>query len=255
MFRREAHRRALAVLAALDGGLLERTATLFAGGTRLVLEYDEYRESEDLDFLCADAAGYAEVRSLARRDGPAALFAAGRAGTVEFPREARADQYGIRFPVTVEGRPIKLEVVREARVSLAPGVRPAWSPVPCLTLVDCYAEKLLANSDRWADQNVLSRDLIDLGLLRARAGEIPPEAWTKAESVYRGAVRDDLGKAVRWFLDHEDYRRRCFSALGIARPAEILAGAEALLTDLKPSPTPDLEPPQGERKATHRDEP
>jgi hypothetical protein len=47
--------------------------------------------------------------------------------------------------------------------------------------------------------------------------------------------------------------------LGIARPAEILAGAEALLADLKPvgtpSPTPDLEPPQGERKATHRDEP
>jgi len=231
MFRREAHRRALAVLAALDGELLERTATLFAGGTRLVLEFDEYRESEDLDFLCADAAGYAEVRSLARRAGPAALFAPGRAG-IEFPREARADQYGVRFPVTVEGRRIKLEVVREARVALAPGVRPAWSPVPCLALVDCYAQKLLANSDRWADQNVLSRDLIDLGLLRVRAGAIPPEAWAKAEGVYRGAVRDDLVKAVRWFLDREDRRGRCLGALGVDRPAEILAGVEALGADL-----------------------
>lgn len=96
MFRREAHRRALAVLAALDGELLERTATLFAGGTRLVLEFDEYRESEDLDFLCADPAGYAEVRNLARSDGPAALFAADRSGSLELPREARTDQYGVQ---------------------------------------------------------------------------------------------------------------------------------------------------------------
>lgn len=231
MFRREAQRRALAVLEALDGELLERTATLFAGGTRLVLEFDEYRESEDLDFLCADAAGYAEVRSLARRAGPAALFAAERVGVVELPREARADQYGVRFPVTIEGRPIKLEVVREARLSLAPGVRPAWSPVPCLAVVDCYAEKLLANSDRWADGNVLSRDLIDLSLLRMRVGEIPAESWAKAEGVYRGAVRDDLVKALRSFLNDDDHRQRCFTALGVARPADILAGAEALHAD------------------------
>jgi len=232
MFRREAHRRALAVLAALDGELLERTATVFAGGTRLVLEFDEYRVSEDLDFLCADAAGYAEVRNLARSGGPTALFAADRRGPLEFPREARTDQYGVRFPVTVEGRPIKFEVVCEGRVSLAPGVRPVWSPVPCLALVDCYAQKLLANSDRWADRNVLSRDLIDLGMLRARTGEIPHEAWAKAEGVYRGVVREDLGKALRWFLDDEAHRRRCFKTLGIARPAEILAGIEALLAEL-----------------------
>jgi hypothetical protein len=134
--------------------------------------------------------------------------------------------------VTVEGRPIKFEVVREGRVPLAPGVRPAWSPVPCLAFVDCYAQKLLANSDRWADRNVLSRDLIDLGMLRARVGEIPPEAWAKAEGAYRAAVREDLGKALGWFLEDEAHRRRCFEALGIARPSEILAGTEALLAEL-----------------------
>lgn len=231
MFRREAHRRALAVLAALDGELLERTATLFAGGTRLVLEFDEYRVSEDLDFLCSDAAGYAEVRNLARSRGPAALFRTGHGSSMEFPREARTDQYGVRFPVTVEGRPIKFEVVREARVSLAPGVRPDWSPVPCLALVDCYAEKLLANSDRWADRNVLSRDLIDLGMLRALVGEIPPKAWAKAEGAYGSAVEADLVKALRLFSDDEAHRRRCFSALEIARTEEVLAGIEALLAD------------------------
>lgn len=234
MFRREAHRRALTVLAALDGELLERTATLFAGGTRLVLEFDEYRVSEDLDFLCAGAAGYAEVRNLARSGGPSALFAAGRLGGIDFPREARADQYGIRFPVTVEGRPIKFEVVREARVPLGLGVRPAWSPVACLALADCYAEKLLANSDRWADRGVLSRDLIDLGMLRTRIGQIPGEAWAKAEGAYRSAVRTDLAEALRSFLDDGAHRRRCFSALEVAEPDEILAGVEALLADSTP---------------------
>lgn len=111
MFRRDTHRRALAALEALDDGLFARTATLFAGGTRLALDFDEYRESADLDFLCADADGYAEMRALARREGPAALLAAGRAG-IDFPREARTDQYCVRFPVTVDGRPIKFEIVR-----------------------------------------------------------------------------------------------------------------------------------------------
>lgn len=192
MFRREVHRRALAVLEALDGELLTRTAALFAGGTRLVLDLDEYRESADLDFLCADTSGYAELRILARRDGPAALFAAGDA-SLGFPREARADQ--LRHPL--------------------------------------YAEKLLANSDRWPDRSVLSRDLIDLGMLRARAGAIPPTAWLKAEGAYRGAVRDDLGKALRWFLDHEDHRERCFTGLGVVHPAVILRGIEELLAELE----------------------
>lgn len=232
MFRREAHRLALSVLEALEADLLEKTATLFAGGTRLALDFEEYRTSEDLDFLCADAGGYADLRALARRRGPAALFVAARADALGFPREARADQYGVRFPVTVGGRSIKFEVVREARLTLAPGVRPAWAPVPCLALVDCYTEKLLANSDRWADRNVLSRHLIDLSLLRARVGAIPSEAWAKAEGVYRGAVREDLRKAVRAFLNQPDHRQRCFAALGIDRPDEILAGGESLLADL-----------------------
>ena len=84
---------------------------------------------------------------------------------------------------------------------------------------------------RPSDRNVLSRDLIDLGMLRARAGEIPPEAWAKAERAYRGAVREDLGKALRWFLDDEAHRRRSFDALGITSPDEILAGTEALLAE------------------------
>jgi hypothetical protein len=236
MFRREPHRLALAVLSAVDAGLLERTNTLFAGGTRLVLEFEEYRESEDLDFLCAAAGGYAELRALARRQGPAALFAPDRAGALGLPREARTDQYGVRFPVTVEGRTIKFEVVREARLELAPGDRPLWSPVPCLALVDCYAEKLLANSDRWADLSVLSRDLIDLSVLRARAGEIPVAAWAKAEGAYGRAVQDDLGKALRSFLDHPDQQRRCFVGLGIDRPEAILSGVAALLADLGDPP-------------------
>ena len=62
MFRRPAHRHVLALLEALDAELLERCGFLFGGGTRIALELDEYRESQDIDFLCSRAAGYAELR-------------------------------------------------------------------------------------------------------------------------------------------------------------------------------------------------
>ena len=62
MFRREQHSNVLAVLAAFDAANLSQCRFLFGGGTRIVLDLEEYRESHDIDFLCSDAEGYAELR-------------------------------------------------------------------------------------------------------------------------------------------------------------------------------------------------
>ena len=51
IFEREAHRVVLAVLEALRADVLLACKFLFGGGTRIVLELDEYRESKDIDFL------------------------------------------------------------------------------------------------------------------------------------------------------------------------------------------------------------
>jgi hypothetical protein len=232
VFRREAHRAVLAVLQTLDAELFERHHALFGGATRLVLDLGEYRESQDIDFLCSDSQGYAELRVRARRGGPAALFRRPDLSPIELPRELRADQYGIRFPVSVEGRSLKFEIVWEARLKLGAGVRPDWSPVVCLSLEDSFAEKLLANADRWADEQVLARDVIDLSALRRRVGPIPREAWAAAEAAYGKSVREDLRKALGRYLGDAGFQDRCRRGLNSEAPGEILQGARELLADL-----------------------
>jgi nucleotidyltransferase AbiEii toxin of type IV toxin-antitoxin system len=238
MFRRERHRKVLELVSAFDAGLLARCRFLFGGGTRIVLELDEYRESLDVDFLCSAAEGYAELRFQASSRGYDALFKAEARRGLHLPREMRIDQYGIRFPVEIAGSPIRVELIREARIELDAGVRPDWSPVDCLALTDCFAEKLLANSDRWPDRQVLSRDLIDLGALRQRIGPIPDGAWAKVEPAYKAAARDDLRKALTAFLGDAAYQRRCFESFQIDEPDEILEGMKLLIQELAGPPSP-----------------
>jgi hypothetical protein len=232
MFERPQHRRVLAVLAALDSEVLARCGFLFGGGTRIVMELAEYRESDDVDFLCSQAAGYAELRLAAKSRAQAGLFTPEGLSRLSFPREIRVDQYGIRFPVVCDGEMIKVELIREARIDLDAGVRPPWSPVRCLSVPDCYAEKLLANSDRWADRQVMSRDLLDLAALRSRYGEIPGEAWNKAERAYKSAPRADLGSALAMLDADPTYRESCFRNLSITDREDLMRGLSRLRSDL-----------------------
>jgi hypothetical protein len=235
MFRREQHRKVLSLLHAFDSEILSRCRFFFGGGTRIVLDLDEYRESRDVDFLCADAEGYAGLRFEAATRGYGALFGPDSREGVQFPREMKIDQYGIRFPVEIEGDTIRVELIREARIGLEPGVLPSWSPVGCLAVSDCYAEKVLANSDRWADRQFLSRDLIDLAVLRSRVGPIPAESWSKVERAYRTAGRDDLLKAIEAFRGDDAHRQRCFQGLHLDDPARILEGVDQLRQEIERS--------------------
>ena len=232
MFKSPRHHDVLKVLRALDADLLTSNGFLFGGGTRIVLELAEFRESLDVDFLCSDASGYGELRWRARSHGYASLLTSNRPFEVSFPREMRIDQYGIRFPASVGENLIKVELIREGGIDLGSGVRPDWSPVDCLSIDDCYAVKLLANSDRWADRQVLARDLIDIAALRRHFGPIPEESWAKATAAYKSAPREDLGKAVSYFLADTRFQARCFEGLKVAEPEVILDGVAVLADDL-----------------------
>ena len=59
-----------------------------------------------------------------------------------------------------------------------------------------YAEKLMANSDRWYQPDVASRDILDLSVMISRWGPVPDEAWVIAEEAYGQKVREDFDKAV-----------------------------------------------------------
>ena len=201
LFERPHHRRIAAVLEALDADLLTANDCLFGGGTAMALRYGEYRESVDIDFLVSRVEGYRQLRQ--RLTGPDGMRAITRPGhALSQTREVRADQYGIRTMLKVDGADIKFEIVLEGRIDLdAPGPDDRQCGVATLTPLDMATSKLLAKSDRWRDDAVMSRDLIDLAMM-APAKALTKQAVAKAQGAYGESVAADLTSAV------EDLRAR-----------------------------------------------
>lgn len=225
MFRQSVHNSILRVLRSLNVALLEDCRVCFGGGTLLTLCYGEYRVSRDLDFLCTYGSDFSRLRRSLYDHGIDALFREEAQRQVRFPADVRTDRDGVRFAVGIDEFTFKLEIVAEGRIALEAPESPAWSPVPCLSRLDRVAEKLLANSDRWADASTDSRDLIDLAVLQFN-GVFSTQAIDKAESAYRCV--DPLRRAILQFQDSPGYRQRCYERLGIEFPALIIDGLDQL---------------------------
>jgi len=197
MFSRPHHQRIARILDKLDADLLQQADCYFGGGTAIVLRANEYRESIDIDFLCASHAGYRQLRELVSENSLGAVFKE----PIALARTVRKDRDKI-FTAVDDGTgepPIRLEIVLEGRIEIA-GERDPRIPVAVLTKADLYAEKILANSDRWADVSTLYRDAIDLAMMVDQWGAIPQTAIDKASEVYGkdalGALRKVTHKLV-----------------------------------------------------------
>lgn len=212
MFERPHHRRIAALLHALDADLLASNGCLFGGGTAIALGHGEYRESVDIDFLVSSAAGYRTLRQLLTGPGGVQGIARGE-GMLEASRAVRADQYGIRTMLRTEGVDIKFEIVSEGRIALDP---PAEGGRICgvavLTPVDQVASKLLANADRWADDAVMSRDLIDLAMMEP-GPELFHKGAAKAAQAYGLSIAADLAKAIEALRARPQRLDRCMEVL------------------------------------------
>ncbi len=222
MFERPHHQRIAHVLASLDSAVLRQHGCLFGGGTCIALQHGEYRESVDIDFLVSDVAGYRELRQLLT--GPHGLAAITRPHALPLItlREIRADQYGIRTQVQMDGQAIKFEIVREGRIALAPpGPQDVVCGVSTLTSLDLAASKLLANSDRQADDGVFSRDVIDLAMMELPLPALRA-ALAKAQEAYGAAVERDLGKAIDRIQHRAGWLERCMQAMAMQGIAKAL---------------------------------
>lgn len=222
MFERPHHQRIAKVLQALDGPLLRAHCCWFGGGTAIALRHGEYRESVDVDFLVSDIGCYRSLRQrLTDPQGIAALVRDGAPPLVQ-ARDVRADQYGIRTLLRMDGSDIKFEIVLEGRITLAPAGRSdEICGIATLTSLDMATSKLLANSDRWGDDGVFSRDLIDLAMMK------PPlpllrQAVAKAEQAYGAAILRDLAKAVDRIKTREAWLDRCMQAMDIQVPRALV---------------------------------
>ncbi len=215
MFERPHHQRIEQALEALDSNLLLKHRCLFGGGTAIALTHSEHRESVDIDFVCSSVDGYREIRGLVNAAGIGSLMT----GAIAVLREPRIDQYGIRCVLQVAGTPIKFEIIFEGRVQLAdPLPEDKVCGVWALAKQDKVATKLMANSDRWADTSVMSRDIIDLAVLADADGTLDPVGVAKALHAYGPSVLEDLKKARAQLLERKGRLRECMKNLGMGMP-------------------------------------
>ncbi len=220
MFERPHHQRIATVLQALNAPLLAQNACYFGGGTAIALRYGEFRESVDIEFLVSDVAGYRNLRQLLTgAHGMQAIFTpAPKAPQVQQVREVRADQYGIRTMLEVDGFQIKFEIVLEGRISLqtpdadGPNAIDQIAGVATLTALDMVTSKLLANSDRWADDSVFSRDLIDLAMMQPKAALLA-QALEKAKQAYGSSVERDVNSAIDALQTRTGRLERCMQMM------------------------------------------
>lgn len=183
MFERPHHKRIAHVLASLNANLLARSHCLFGGGTAMALRHGEYRESVDIDFLVSDIDGYRHLRQLLT--GTQGLGALARPGReIRQSTELRADHYGIRSSVLVGDTEIKFEIVL----------------------------------DRWADDSVFSRDIIDLAMMKPGASLLR-QATIKASRAYGNSIDADLTRAAETLLARPGRLDRCMAVLQMTPPA------------------------------------
>lgn len=217
MFERPHHRRVARILRDLDAPLLLELGCLFGGGTAIALRHGEFRESVDIDFLISDLASYRELRQrLSAAEGIQAIARDGASLTAL--RELRADQYGIRTVLEADGEAIKFEIVLEARIALdAPQPDDRICGVATLTPTDMAASKLLANSDRWADDGIFSRDLIDLAMMQPTR-RLLQKALLKARTAYGDSIDKDLARAIERLLARSGRIDACMQAMQMTLP-------------------------------------
>jgi hypothetical protein len=221
-FTRPHHQRIAQVLTALNGPLLQENHCLFGGGTAIALRHGEYRESMDIDFLVSDIASYRTLRQLLTGEEGIQSIVRKTAPLLAQTREIRADQYGIRSQLSMDGQPIKFEIILEGRITLStPSTADALCGIATLTPLDMAASKLLANSDRGGDDSVFSRDLIDLAMM-APSLPLLRQAVAKAETAYGQAIRRDLHKHIEALQHRAGRLERCMQVMAIALPKAAL---------------------------------
>lgn len=226
-FRRASHRQVAATLLRFDRRFLESTRCYFGGGTRIVLELGEYRESRDVDFLCADRDGYRRLRETVSETSLGSIAPRG----VPLARDVRSDQYGIRTWLGDGPLKLKFEILREARIDLA-GMKVPRVPVACLDHAHAFAEKLLANADRGLDASTLCRDVVDLAFMaQAWRGDEVLHGLDLAREAYGADVDRKLTRVVSGLRSDRAWRARCIEGLGIEDTKTLAAGLAALSKD------------------------
>ena len=222
MFERPNHRLIARVLSALNADLLREANCLFGGGTAMALRFGEYRESGDMDFLVSNLESYRLLRQRLTGDEGFSGLLRPDGERFRLAREIRADQYGIRTALLLDESLIKFEIVLEARIQIEAATgKDKVCGISTLTLLDMATCKLLANADRWSDDGVFSRDVIDLAMMSPKL-PLLRKAVQKAQGAYGLAVTRDLERAIERLQHRQDWLERCMQVMGMTLPKAVV---------------------------------
>ncbi|MBR9907025.1 MAG: nucleotidyl transferase AbiEii/AbiGii toxin family protein [Gammaproteobacteria bacterium] len=203
---------------------------LFGGGTRISLELNEYRQSVDIDFLCADKASYRAVRSQVSETSLGVLVHK----EFDYARDVRFDRYGVRTLIKADDLVIKLEFVAFDDYQLAIEPKTELFPVPAIDHTSCFMTKLLAHADRLMQEPL--KVLFDLIVMFSQWGMIPKQAMEEAFSHYGATtVKGNLVKGLQHMLDNEPRYLAAAMNMGIDQKLfqeQILPAASRLLAEL-----------------------
>lgn len=235
-FKNSFHQQVETILSAFNNDFLRNAQCYFGGGTRIVMELGEYRESRDINFLCASQAGYRLLRESVSERALGSLVTI----PLALAREIRTDQYGIRtFIATstttaaadISAGKVKFEIIREARISLStsPGAALAGVTVPVLSHADSFAEKFLANADRGLDAATNSRDIIDLAfMIQGWQHDAAAAGWQCAAAAYGKSIDHALDAVTTKIKRELAYRKKCFETLQITETKQCMTGIDVL---------------------------
>jgi hypothetical protein len=172
--------------------------------------------------LVSDILCYRRLREIVTGSGSIAnIFKEDATQTIQFG-DVRTDQYGIRTSILVAGQPIKFEIVLEGRIELElPNPSYVICGVSTLTKLDMATSKLLANSDRWGDDSVFNRDVIDLAMIPLSLPTLR-RAVAKAETAYGESILRDLNLAIERLESRQNWLEHCIDVLSIQATKAVL---------------------------------
>lgn len=242
MFDRDHHRAIATVLDALNHEYFRARQCYFGGGTLLTLDFHEFRESVDVDLLISDPVQIGALRRDLHGGGYSVLFSEVEPGFEFNPDQPRTTRDKVIFAVLLPtyARPIKVEIIFEERIALDAARDVMFTAMPCLSIRDSIAGKLLANADRGRDTAYFAKDLVDLAIVVTDPRQLE-DAIEKVHTSPRGYDVDaPLRATVRHFRDNPFFRRQCYKQLQISTPRDIADGVDRLAQYLDMAPVQRL---------------
>lgn len=170
---------ALISLRAFNCDFLLANRTYLTGGAAVAMQFGVFRQTRGINLVCASRAGFVALRNEVSKNSLGSLFCPDQQISHSFlGAYDHAEFSGVIQLQTnyVTFANVRYRVLFEPRIDLEGEVHPAYK-VPVLSRNHLFVAKLLSNADRSLLPRVSLIDIVDLAVMIADEGQIPPQAW------------------------------------------------------------------------------